>query len=118
MYPQIVVRHGQDAESRLAAALSRCPPSMWQPAVPQLIAQLQQHHRTTEPSPTPRTSSSSIPPSPATLASAAVRRLLLSRLLAVAEASSFSVLYPCIVQARIAEASETELCAEMQVGIS
>ena len=127
---QIIVRHGHAIEPRLQAALRSCPPSVWRPAIPQLLAQLQQASPPPSPLPTspsatttaaataattvgsPSTTAASLT---ASAGSAASRRLLLGLLLAVAGASPHSVLYPCVVEARVAESSEQALGAEMQV---
>ena len=103
---------------------------MWRPAIPQLLAQLQQASPPPSPLPTspsatttaaataattvgsPSTTAASLT---ASAGSAASRRLLLGLLLAVAGASPHSVLYPCVVEARVAESSEQALGAEMQV---
>lgn len=119
------MRHSHAIEHRLGAALRSCPPSVWRPAVPQLLAQLQAAPSPPSPPPSSSTTTSvtnatsitSITASvTAATGAAASRRLLLGILLSVAGASPHSVLYPCVVEARVAESSEQALGVEMQVG--
>ena len=68
---QVVVRHGPVMEARLCAALTSCPPAVWQAVTPQLFAQLSH-------------------PQPA------VRRLVLGVLHAVAMVSRLTFLSRCV----------------------
>ncbi|GAX80940.1 hypothetical protein CEUSTIGMA_g8375.t1 [Chlamydomonas eustigma] len=89
---KIIVRHGPSLETSLSESLSSFPATVWQPAAPQLLAQL-----------------------PSSTTPEAARRLLLSRLSALAADSPLSLLYPCVVEARIAESAEKEMTQELRV---
>jgi hypothetical protein len=89
---QIIVRQGHHLETCLADSLSTFPATVWQPATPQLLAQL-----------------------PQASTSEAARRLILSRLSALAAESPASLLYPCLLEARIAEAADQEMTPELRV---
>ncbi len=132
---QLTSSHGGALEPRLSAALRRCPPLTWRPAVPQLIAQLliadeaqsQQQQRDPPSDAGQRllsmVSKTASPQQKQDGAAAghrgldpAARAMILEQLHAVAAAAPFAVVYPCVMQARVAEASGRRLVPELQVG--